>query len=194
MRHREITSKAVSAILMLTLKWFKASRTSFIILSSRARTKCVILLDIMKFHHLGQLLLDSNCILLVLKMFGMQEVSSVIVAKNEIPDCKYVPSPLPPQCPKLTLPYSFFKFCNLNFSRNGPSERPEDDMISPPPRTEDDVELITDFSWRNFFANINFVKIVQKLSKGRSHRIWLLVQYKSSVSFQWGSRCEGRGG
>lgn len=44
----------------------------------------------MKFHHLGQLLLDSNCILLVLKMFGMQEVSSVIVAKNEIPDCKYV--------------------------------------------------------------------------------------------------------
>lgn len=26
-RHREITSKAVSAILLLTLKWFKASRT-----------------------------------------------------------------------------------------------------------------------------------------------------------------------
>ena len=25
-RHREITSKAVSAILLLTLKWFKASR------------------------------------------------------------------------------------------------------------------------------------------------------------------------
>lgn len=28
LRHREITSKAVSAILILTLKWFKASRTS----------------------------------------------------------------------------------------------------------------------------------------------------------------------
>lgn len=27
-RHREITSKAVSAILLLLLKWFKASRTS----------------------------------------------------------------------------------------------------------------------------------------------------------------------
>lgn len=26
MRHREITSKAVSAILILTLKWFKTSR------------------------------------------------------------------------------------------------------------------------------------------------------------------------
>lgn len=47
-------------------------------------------LDVMKFHHLGQLLLDSNCILLVLKMFGMQEVSNVIVAKNEIPEFKYV--------------------------------------------------------------------------------------------------------
>ncbi|QRV73145.1 striatin-interacting protein 1 [Ceratobasidium sp. AG-Ba] len=147
MRHREITSKAVSAILMLTLKWFKASH-------------------IMKFHHLGQLLLDSNCILLVLKMFGMQEVSSVIVAKNEIPE------------------FNFFRFCNLNFSRNATAERPEDNMLSQssqPPRVEDDVELITDFSWRNFFANINFVKIVQKLSKGRSHRIWLLVQYKSSA-------------
>ncbi|KAG8762882.1 Factor arrest protein 11 [Ceratobasidium sp. 423] len=143
MRHREITSKAVSAILMLTLKWFKASH-------------------IMKFHHLGQLLLDSNCILLVLKMFGMQEVSNVIVAKNEIPGL------------------NFFRFCHLNFSRTPHSDRLEE-PAAPPPRIEDDVELITDFSWRNFFANINFVKIVQKLSKRRSHRIWLLVQYKSSA-------------
>ncbi|CAE6478754.1 unnamed protein product [Rhizoctonia solani] len=143
MRHREITSKAVSAILMLTLKWFKASH-------------------IMKFHHLGQLLLDSNCILLVLKMFGMQEVSNVIVAKNEIPGL------------------NFFRFCHLNFSRTPHNDRLEE-PAPPPPRIEDDVELITDFSWRNFFANINFVKIVQKLSKRRSHRIWLLVQYKSSA-------------
>ncbi|CEL63764.1 Striatin-interacting protein 1 homolog OS=Danio rerio GN=strip1 PE=1 SV=1 [Rhizoctonia solani AG-1 IB] len=143
MRHREITSKAVSAILMLTLKWFKASH-------------------IMKFHHLGQLLLDSNCILLVLKMFGMQEVSNVIVAKNDIPGL------------------NFFRFCHLNFSRTPHNDRLEE-PAPPPPRIEDDVELITDFSWRNFFANINFVKIVQKLSKRRSHRIWLLVQYKSSA-------------
>ncbi|KAF8743094.1 hypothetical protein RHS02_02614, partial [Rhizoctonia solani] len=143
MRHREITSKAVSAILMLTLKWFKASH-------------------IMKFHHLGQLLLDSNCILLVLKMFGMQEVSNVIVAKNDIPGL------------------NFFRFCHLNFSRTPHNDRLEE-PAPPLPRIEDDVELITDFSWRNFFANINFVKIVQKLSKRRSHRIWLLVQYKSSA-------------
>jgi Domain of unknown function (DUF3402) len=46
---------------------------------------------------------------------------------------------------------------------------------------EDEVELLTEFSWRNFFSTINFAKIMQKLSKNRSHRIWMLVQYKSSV-------------
>lgn len=47
---------------------------------------------------------------------------------------------------------------------------------------EEELELITEYSWRNFFSTINFAKIMQKLSKGRSHRIWMLVQYKSSVA------------
>ncbi len=47
---------------------------------------------------------------------------------------------------------------------------------------EEEVDLLTDFSWRNFFSTINFAKIMQKLSKHRSHRIRMLVQYKSSVS------------
>lgn len=47
---------------------------------------------------------------------------------------------------------------------------------------EEDVEVLTGYSWRNFFSGINFLKIMQKLSKGRSHRIWLLVQFKSTVS------------
>lgn len=46
---------------------------------------------------------------------------------------------------------------------------------------EEEVEQITDYSWRNFFSTINFAKIMQKLSKGRAHRIFMLVQYKSSV-------------
>ena len=46
---------------------------------------------------------------------------------------------------------------------------------------EDEVELITDYSWRNFFAVINFVHILQKLTKRKTHRVLLLVQYKSSV-------------
>lgn len=48
-------------------------------------------------------------------------------------------------------------------------------------KLEEEIELLTDFSWRNFFATINFAKIMQKLSKHRSHRIWMLVQYKSSA-------------
>jgi hypothetical protein len=36
-RHREITSKAVSAILLLTLKWFKVSRKCFTEFSSLGR-------------------------------------------------------------------------------------------------------------------------------------------------------------
>lgn len=51
-----------------------------------------------------------------------------------------------------------------------------------PPTTEgDDIEYITDFSWRNFFTTISFVKVMQKLTKGRSFRIGMLVGYKSSV-------------
>ncbi|KAG9011844.1 Factor arrest protein 11 [Tulasnella sp. JGI-2019a] len=153
LRHREITSKAVSAILILTLKWLKVSH-------------------IMKFHHLGQLLLDSNCLLLILKMFGLQEVSATVVSRNELPE------------------QNFFRYCYNNFSRNA-QHRPEDNMLNVPRMSrpsmnsaaspEEDVELITEYSWRNFFAAINFIKVMQKLSKGRSHRIWLLVQYKSSA-------------
>ena len=48
-------------------------------------------------------------------------------------------------------------------------------------KREEEVDVLTDFSWRNFFSTINFAKIMQKLSKHRSHRIRMLVQYKSSV-------------
>ncbi|KAI3596748.1 cell cycle arrest in response to pheromone-related protein [Moniliophthora roreri] len=156
-RHREITSKAVSAILLLVLKWFKVSH-------------------VMKFHHLGQLLLDTNCLLLLLKLFGLQEVSTSLVSKAD------------------ALEHNFFRYCLLNYSKNPQHMRPEDNLHKAPRHTitkkvklpngeehEEEVEMVTDFSWRNFFATINFAKIMQKLSKNRSHRIWMLVQYKSSA-------------
>lgn len=46
----------------------------------------------------------------------------------------------------------------------------------------DEPEVITSFSYRNFFSVINFVHVLQKLTKRKPHRILLLVQYKSSVS------------
>ncbi|EGO27347.1 hypothetical protein SERLADRAFT_366889 [Serpula lacrymans var. lacrymans S7.9] len=154
-RHREITSKAVSAILLLILKWFKASH-------------------VMKFHHLGQLLLDTNCLLLILKMFGLQEVSVSVVSKADSPD------------------HNFFRYCQIHHAK-GFNRLPEDKPRAPlhvvvqtknlpnGQKHEEEVEMLTDFSWRNFFSTINFAKIMQKLSKGRSHRIWMLVQYKSSA-------------
>ena len=39
--------------------------------------------DVMKFHHLGQHLLDTNCLLLILKMFGLQEVSVSVASKAD---------------------------------------------------------------------------------------------------------------
>ncbi|WAR55265.1 hypothetical protein PtB15_6B3 [Puccinia triticina] len=153
LRHREITSKAVSAILILTLKWFKASH-------------------VMKFHYLAQLLVDSNCLLLILKMFGLQEVAVQVKTKNECED------------------YNFFRYCALYGSRFPTEPCPEESPLqrNPTPlvarsarQSDDDVEVITDYSWRNFFSTINFVHILQKLTKGRVHRILLLVQYKSSA-------------
>ncbi|CDO71308.1 hypothetical protein BN946_scf184908.g65 [Trametes cinnabarina] len=157
-RHREITSKAVSAILLLTLQWFKMSH-------------------VMKFHHLGQLLLDTNCLLLILKIFGLQEVSATVVAKADIPE------------------RNFFRYCQVRYARRSDMGGAEEQMQRPTRQTvvrtttlpngqerTEEVDLLTDFSWRNFFSTINFAKIMQKLSKHRSHRIRMLVQYKSSVS------------
>ncbi|KAF9247001.1 hypothetical protein BU15DRAFT_84575 [Melanogaster broomeanus] len=154
-RHREITSKAVSAILLLTLKWFKASH-------------------VMKFHHLGQLLLDTNCLLLILKMFGLQEVSASVVSRADSPD------------------HNFFRYCQIHHARVASSmqdEKPraashlviQTKILPNGQKHEEEVEMLTEFSWRNFFSAINFGKIMQKLSKSRSHRIWMLVQYKSSA-------------
>ncbi|KAJ3788830.1 hypothetical protein GGU10DRAFT_345110 [Lentinula aff. detonsa] len=158
-RHREITSKAVSAILLTVLKWFKVSH-------------------VMKFHHLGQLLLDTNCLLLLLKMFGIQDVYSAIRSKADSPE------------------NNFFQYCYLNFSNASHQIRPEDTMNLNKPaqytitklitlpngeEQQEEIEMMTNYSWRNFFAAINFAKIMQKLSKHRSHRIWMLVQYKSSA-------------
>jgi hypothetical protein len=46
------------------------------------------MLDVLKFQHLSTLLIDSNCLLLVLKMFGLQELLSLIQSKHEKEDWK----------------------------------------------------------------------------------------------------------
>ncbi|KAI5451374.1 Factor arrest protein 11 [Naganishia albida] len=149
-RHREITSKAVSAILLLLLKWFKASH-------------------IIKFQHLATLLIDSNCLLLILKMFGFQDLLNTVQTRNEWED------------------HNFFRYCYLNFSPERHA-RQDEDLFEHKPKPNStrigadgvEIEIMHEYSWRNFFYSINFIRVVHQLTKRRPARISLLVQYKSS--------------
>jgi hypothetical protein len=58
-------------------------------------------------------------------------------------------------------------------------EPPEIDELGYPVN-EPLSEPKTEFSWRNFFSSINYLRIMQKICKSKAHRNLLLVQYKSS--------------
>ncbi|KAI1079354.1 N1221-domain-containing protein [Whalleya microplaca] len=191
-RSREIESKAATGIILLLLKWLKISH-------------------VLKFEYLTQLLLDSNYLPLVLKLFAHQDIQQVVDSKTD------------------RIEHSFFQFCNHRAhptdkmlaeptELDGPDNESEDEAAPPPirrqrspsrpaaastdaegatqmesdvpPRPEVDelgfpvnplpTEPITDFSRRNFFALINYLRIMQKICKNKAHRNLLLVQYKSS--------------
>ncbi|KAJ5778885.1 Phosphatidic acid phosphatase type 2/haloperoxidase [Penicillium paradoxum] len=189
-RLREITGKAVSGTLLLLLKWFKRSH-------------------ILKFEYMTQLLLDSNYIPLILKMFAHQDVDQAVAHKNDRDDL------------------SFFHFCQSNTDHpletenysEGDTESEDEampppitrhrsdptangsmpglseeeslaDLLHGPARPEVDElgyptaplpkEPIKVFSFRNFFSAINYLHIMQKITRDKAHRCLLLVQYKSS--------------
>ncbi|KAI0875556.1 hypothetical protein GGS24DRAFT_289620 [Hypoxylon argillaceum] len=191
-RSMEIEGKASTATILLLLKWLKISH-------------------ILKFEYLTQLLLDSNYLPLVLKLFAHQDIQQVVDSKAD------------------HIEHSFFHFCNQRAHPGDkrPTEPSEievadesEDEAAPPPirrrrsppgpeegqgeneeaskqavgqsssRPEVDElgypvnplpqEPITDFSWRNFFTLINYLRIMQKICKNKAHRNLLLVQYKSS--------------
>jgi hypothetical protein len=75
---------------------------------------------------------------------------------------------------------SFFRYCQMNCAIS-PSHKEPVLPPRPAPKVDGEEEVISDYSWRNFFTCINFLKVVQKMTKHRTHRILLLVQYKSSV-------------
>lgn len=61
---------------------------------------------------------------------------------------------------------------------NGPT-RPEVDELGYPtaPLPKEPIKV---FSFRNFFSAINYLHIMQKITRDKAHRCLLLVQYKSS--------------
>ncbi|KAI9657075.1 MAG: Factor arrest protein 11 [Bathelium mastoideum] len=179
-RTREIQGKAVSGILILLLKWFKVSH-------------------ILKFEYLSQLLLDSNYIPLILKLLQSQELERVVNYRCDRDDLSFFhicrahsrlgldssrpasqpasPSPsesaVPPPIPR-------HRTSDLSSSILPPPAPPEVDELGYP--TSDlPSQPITSFSWRAFFSTISYLRALQKICKGKTHRNLLLVQYKASA-------------
>ncbi|KAJ5139353.1 Phosphatidic acid phosphatase type 2/haloperoxidase [Penicillium bovifimosum] len=191
-RLREITGKAVSGTLLLLLKWFKRSH-------------------ILKFEYMTQLLLDSNYIPLILKMFAHQDVDQAVAHKNDREDLSFfhfcqsntdhplnedhsdgdtesedeaMPPPISRFRPDPTANGSMpglHEEDNLEDMLNGitRSTRPEVDELGYPtaPLPKEPIKL---YSFRNFFSAINYLHVMQKITRDKAHRCLLLVQYKSS--------------
>ncbi len=85
-RMREITAKGVSGILLLLLKWFKISRKSVesVVIDQNLTSRA----DVLKFEFLTQLLLDSNYLPLILKLFAHQDLDKAVELKIDREDLR----------------------------------------------------------------------------------------------------------
>lgn len=183
LRSQEIAAKALSAIILLLLKWFKVNH-------------------ILQYEYLSQLLMDSNYLPLILKLWQTQEIGRA---------CHY-------RLDKEDL--NFFAFCKANMhgetENNIPTDATpdsEDEAIPPPikrnrssnplsptatsppldttsyPPEVDELGYATTplppnpiktFSHRNIFTHINYLRILQKLTRRKTQRALMLINYKSS--------------
>ncbi|KAF9954397.1 Factor arrest protein 11, partial [Modicella reniformis] len=145
-REHEIMAKAVSSILLLQLQHFK-------------------IYHVLAFNYVCQLLVDSNCLLLLLKIFGNAENPGNIHTKNEIEE------------------YNFFMTCAiLRQTRSKPDpEQSRLAILKGAVADLGDPLPANHVCRRNMFAIINLLRVLQKLTKHKTHRILLLVQYKSSA-------------
>ncbi|KAI9846646.1 MAG: Factor arrest protein 11 [Thelocarpon superellum] len=186
LRSREITAKAVSGLLLLLLKWFKVSH-------------------VLKFEYLTQLLLDSNYLPLILKLFAHQDLDKVVVSQADRDEMKFFALcrqwSRPPSgegvnddgsdddaaCPPPVIPLRRSDRQGSSMEAGPGGERSATNATAPEvdelgyPTSELPAEPITVFSWRNFFSSINYLRIMQKMCKDKAHRNLLLVQYKSST-------------
>lgn len=85
-RSREITTKAVSGILITLVKWFKISRKPALRASLSFTSTITAQIDILKFEYLTQLLLDANYLPLILKLFAHQDIDRAVEQKIDRED------------------------------------------------------------------------------------------------------------
>ncbi|KAK5404427.1 Factor arrest protein 11 [Exophiala xenobiotica] len=190
-RSREISQKAVSGAIFLLLKWMKMSH-------------------ILKFEYMTQLLLDSNYIQLTLKYFAHQNLEDLVAFEYNRDDLSvwrycHVHSDHPPLSP--TSPDDRSETSSADEAipppiarhRQSPTSRPDGHPSEPNPAQQGaDAQArpsvdelgnplgplpatpITTYSFRQFQTAIHLLRVLQKLTRGKSHRILFLVQFKSS--------------
>ncbi|CAD6591782.1 MAG: Factor arrest protein 11 [Alectoria sarmentosa] len=185
LRSKEITTKAVSGILLILLKWFKLSH-------------------ILKYEYMTQLLLDANYLPLVLKLFAHQDVDRAVDQKNDREDLDFFyfchlnskHPPISPPQPALSpstssddeaAPPPILKHRRSPTSQSPPPTpplpitRPEVDELGYPTSGALPQTPLTNYAPRFFLTNINLLRLLQKITKRKAHRALLLVQYKSST-------------
>ncbi|RMZ80252.1 hypothetical protein DV738_g2926, partial [Chaetothyriales sp. CBS 135597] len=218
-RSREISQKAVSALIFLMIKWFKMSH-------------------ILKAEYLTQLLLDSNYVQLTLKYFAHQNLEDLVAFRYDRDDLSFfhychLQSDHPPLSPASPTPSSPGSSLDdealppaIAHHRRSPtsnsSGQPDasnstltsssltgvsnNTMAATASPTSDEApqatfpplvshptidELgnplaplpstpITNFSARQFLTSIHLLRILQKVTRGKAHRILFLIQFKSS--------------
>jgi hypothetical protein len=140
-RHKEIVAKSVSAILLLLLKQFKASH-------------------VLCYEYWCSLLVDTNAILLILKMYGLQDFQTLVTVRNE---CDHM---------------GFFRALIPNLQNDQTQLKSQID-----PSNHNEILL---GRGRNLFTSINFFRILNKLCKRKLTRLLLLIQFKSSAILKRG--------
>ena len=187
-RTSEITFKAMSGILLLLFKWFKVNH-------------------VLQYEYLGQLLVDSQCISLLVKIWQTQEVGRLCHFRTE------------------QLGKEFFYFCREDAKlgkekkKDGEDEKAEeseDEALPPPIKLKRDTpeenldnplsptaplefahppevdELgypltpmppspMRNYSWRNIFTHINLLRVLQKITRRKTHRSLMMIQLKAST-------------
>ncbi|CAO3631344.1 unnamed protein product [Cunninghamella echinulata] len=144
-RNREILCKSISAIFLLLLKWFKLSH-------------------VLKQEYFSQLLVDSGCMLLILKIFGLQEIAALSNTKTDVDE------------------YSFFEQIASHSSISNINNENISAYDSPISLKDSKNQHYT--NRRNIFWIVNLLRVLQILSKNKVHRIMVLVQYKSAAIFK----------
>ncbi|KAI8585845.1 hypothetical protein BDZ88DRAFT_400610, partial [Geranomyces variabilis] len=123
----------------------------------------------LKFEYIAQLLVDNNCAILILKMLStwLQSPSAN-------------PSPVTPGPPgQQNTEKEETAAATSPATPSGSAESPLHSPTGTGPTSTPPPDIPSSF--RNFYTAINLLRILQKLTKRKTHRVLALVQWKASA-------------